>query len=488
MPLQRLSGPCRKKGMSAMRSPDPKPPHRVLTARRLLAACAVAGTCVAGTASAAAASPATTHPGSPRTSTASNAAYPIIVPTGESSPIRPGATGRAARPQIQPSRPEPGVQPDAKPPAWSRTAVTPYKNTPTWTVSWAHVAGDTLAEGGGNGGLFLYHKTGGNTWAQTASFSAPPGQRGTFAQDQQDEAIDSAGDEVAVGDHPTRVYTLNNGTWSMTATLPEPADEAIGTTQHLAMSGNGRTIVTAGTLGSSYYLQTYRLSNAGKWRQLKTLASTNCGAVPASSLSLTKNGDILFANPYGDCNDPAVLQATLDPTSGAWKLVNSNLTNGIATNVSAGVSADASGNRIVVGQDIPPSSTNPDWTNGFVILDHTGGKWTLEGTSAPQTAPTGNTPAVAIDAAGDTANLIVQGDPAAGGGYVFDGYIYQEVSGKWLAIGWLKNPSASGVWDSWSREAAISPDGKFFAVADGVGQANSAYVYTSSQSAKRTSR
>ena len=211
--------------------------------------------------------------------------------------------------------------------------MTPYKNTTQWTVSWAHVAGDTLAEGGGNGGLFLYHKTGGNTWAQTASFSTPPGQRGPFGLDTRDEAIDYAGDEVAVGDHPTRVYTLNKGRWSMTATLPEPADESIWGPQHLAMSGDGRTIVTAGSnaLGTEVYLQTYRLTSAGKWRQLKTWTSTSCGTVPGDSLSLTKNGDTLFAQPLGTCNSPTVLEATLDTSSGAWKLVNSNVISGITT-------------------------------------------------------------------------------------------------------------------------------------------------------------
>ena len=155
-------------------------------------------------------------------------------------------------------------------------------------------------------------------------------------------------------------------------------------------------------------------------------------------------------------------------------------------NAGYSVSTDASGNRIAVGQIWPPSATNPNWTNGFVILDHISGKWTLEGTSAPQA--TGATPAVGIDAAGDTVNLVVQDDPAAGGRYLFDGYIYREVSGKWSAVGWLKNTSASGFWDNWSREADISPDGKFFAVADGVIQPTTAYVYTSSQSARRTSR
>ena len=466
-----------------MHSPDPKPTRRVLTPRRLLAACAIAGTCIAGTATAALANPSATHPSTPRTSGASKTAHPITLPLpGTVAGTHSSIAALAPKPGGQRVRPGFVAQPGAKPPAWSKTSVIPYKNTWTFTVEWALVAGDTLAEGGGNGGLFLYHKTGSNTWTKTASFFTPPGQRpGGGAQSFAHRgAIDYAGDEIAVGEHPTRVYTLANGKWSMTATLPEPADEA-GADQNLAMSGDGHTIVTAGTLGSSYYLQTYRLTSAGKWRQLKTRTSTDESTVPVSSLSLTKNGNTLFANPY--LNSAAVLQATLDPSSGAWKLVNSNLASGLVTNVAEGVSADASGNRIAVGQNIPPSSKNPDWTNGFAILDHADGKWTLEGTAAPQVAPTGNTPDVSIDAAGDSVSMLVQDrSPAA-----FDGYIYREVSGKWSAVGWLKNPHPSGWWN-WSQLADISPDGKFAAVGDGVRQPDSADVYTSSQSARRISR
>ena len=89
-----------------MRSPEPKPHRRrVLTPRRLLAACAVAGTCVAGTASAALANPATAHPAAPPAPAASNPAYPIALPPGEITAPAPAQPARQQNRRYSPAAP-----------------------------------------------------------------------------------------------------------------------------------------------------------------------------------------------------------------------------------------------------------------------------------------------------------------------------------------------------------------------------------------------
>ncbi len=356
--------------------------------------------------------------------------------------------------------------------------MTPYTDTWGDTVDFSVVSGNTLAEAGFNGGLFLYQRTGGNSWTKAASFFTPPGQDGTYAWNV---AIDYAGDRVAVGKHPTRVYTRTNGGWSMTATLPEPRDEAGVSYQNLVMSGDGRTIVTGGQVnvnGGEYYLQTYRLTNAGKWRQLHIWTGNS---IPYVDLSLDENGNTLFGeNPSGY----AVSEGILDPSTGIWRLVTADLTGHNGFGYAGGVSTDASGNRIVVSQRWPPSSTNPQPTDGFIILDHVNGKWVLQGTSVPKADPTQDAPVVAIDAAGDTVNLEDFDTPVPGspGTYVNDGYIYRQVNGTWTAVGWLK-PTTDGFWD-WGNQANISADGTLAAFND----VTSAVVYSDNQTTAHASR